>query len=211
MRKLVSLFSLTLLLQTFPNILQAQTPVNPIQQALDAGLMSNYPDGQFHPERKVMRAELAAIVVKTFQLEKRDTQQNPPVAITDVPPSHWAYNDIAIVLETGIMSGYRDGMFYPDRPVTRAEGFAIFAQAFGVLLFDEADVSSILSQYPDAAEIPDWARQAMATALFEGLVNVRPNNSLSPLEPMTRADIAYSLSRYLAKQENPGTIPDLPM
>lgn len=211
MRKTLSIVSVTLLLQGLPIAVRAQPPVDPIQQVIDAGLMTQYPDGQFHPERGIVRAELAAILVKTFQLDRRETQTNAAVNIQDVAPSHWAYNDIQVVLETGIMSGYRDGMFYPDQPVTRAEGFAIFAQAFGVLMLNETDVSRILAAYPDAYQIPDWARQAMATALFEEFVNLGGNKYISPLEPMTRADIAYTLSQYLEKQENPGTIPEYPL
>lgn len=40
---------------------------------------------------------------------------------TDVPDDHWARNVIQIVSEIGIMTGYEDGTFRPDQPVTRAE------------------------------------------------------------------------------------------
>lgn len=210
MRKTLTIVSLTVLLQSGAISAWAQQPINPIQAVLEAGWMSRYPDGQFHPERGIVRAELAAIVVKTFQLEKRLVSKNVSQNLPDVPASHWAASDIEIVLETGIMSRDRNGMFAPDRPVTRAEGFAIFAQAFGVFMLNDSDVNRILSSYTDGYQTPDWARQALATAIFEDLVNIGSNGSLSPLQPMTRADIAYALSQYLAKSQNPGTIPDIP-
>ncbi|MCT7971869.1 S-layer homology domain-containing protein [Laspinema olomoucense] len=210
MKKILTLISVPLLLQSMMISVQAQQPLNSIQQVIESGLMTQYPDGQFHPERGVVRAELASILVKTFQLEKRNTVTHQNQPIPDVPSSHWAYRDIEIALETGIMKGDLTGKFHPNQPVTRAEGFAIFAQAFGVLMLNEADVNRILTSYQDGYQTPDWARQALATAIFEELVNIGNNNALNPLQPMTREDMAYALSQYLAKQHNPGTIPDVP-
>ncbi len=210
MKKFLTLVSVTLLLQSLIISVRAQQPINPIQEVIEAGLMTQYPDGEFHPERGVVRAELASILVKTFKLEQRVTGPNSSPSITDVPPSHWAYRDIEIALKAGIMKGDLAGKFHPNQPVSRAEGFAIFAQAFGVLMINDGDVNRILTSYRDGYQTPDWARQALATAIFEELVNVGSNDSLNPLEPMTRADMAYALSQYLAKQDNPGTIPDIP-
>ncbi len=210
MKKLVTLIFATLLLQSLIISVRAQQSLNPIQVVLESGLMTPYPDGQFHPERGVVRAELASILVKTFQLDQRNTATNQTQPIPDVPPSHWAYREIEIALETGIMKGDLTGRFHPNQPVTRAEGFAIFAQAFGVLMLNDAEVNRILTSYPDGYQTPDWTKQALATAIFEELVNIGTNNALNPNQPMTRADMAYALSQYLAKQGNPGTIPDIP-
>ncbi|MCT7986414.1 S-layer homology domain-containing protein [Laspinema sp. A4] len=210
MKKLLTVISATLLLQSLIISVQAQQSLNPIQIVLESGLMTPYSDGEFHPERGVVRAELASILVKTFQLDQRNTVTSQNQPISDVPPSHWAYKDIEIALKTGIMKGDLTGRFHPNQSVTRAEGFAIFAQAFGVLMLNDTEVNRILTSYRDGYQTPDWARQALATAIFEELVNVSNNNDLNPLQPMTRADMAYALSQYLAKQGNPGTIPDIP-
>ncbi len=53
---------------------------------------------------------------------------------------------------------------------------------------------------------PDWAQQAMATALQEGFVNSDRNQAIRPLEPMTRNDLAYALIQYLEKQQNPAFV-----
>jgi hypothetical protein len=183
-----------------------------IQRVIGAGLMSEYPDGSFHGERGITRAELAAILVKTFQLQQRAiVDENAASSLVDVSSAHWAYDDIQWVVKTGIMSGYRPGYFYPDRPISRAEGFAIFTQAYGVLPLGNGEVDRILKRYTDGDLVPYWARQAIATALIEELVNLEGTQSISPLQPMTRSDMVYALDRYLEKQQNPGTIPDFPV
>lgn len=40
---------------------------------------------------------------------------------TDVPAGHWAANAISVVTAAGLMEGYEDGTFRPEKPITRAE------------------------------------------------------------------------------------------
>jgi hypothetical protein len=193
-----------------PTVVQSQQIIDPIDRVLNAGLMSTDVSGNFNPEGILSRADLAAILVKTFGLERRKTAQKPDRELPDVPETYWAYSVIQIVLKTGTMTGYRDGMFFPNQMVNRAEALAIFAQAYGVFQFPDASISEILAKYPDAGEIPNWARKSMATALYEGFVNIEPGtNKINPLKPMTRGDIAFALSKYLERQVKPGSLPVL--
>lgn len=202
-----STFCIVLLLQGLPTIAQAQvqpiqTPSDPIEQVVTTGLMSNLPDGQFHPESFINRAELASILVKAFGLDKRAAaNEEKLIEVKDVTNNNPAFNDIQTVLKTGIMRGYRDNMFFPNQKVTRAEAFAIFAQAYGVFQFPDNTVETILAKYPDVASIPSWARKSLATALNEGFVNTDKQNNINPLQPMTRGDIAYALGKYLERQQ----------
>jgi hypothetical protein len=179
----------------------APTPLDPVEQVLAAGLMANYSDGQFHPEQFISRAELASILVKAFGLDTRAANQENLIEVKDVPKTYKAFNDIQTVLKTGIMKGYRDNMFFPNQKVTRAEAFAIFAQAYGVFQFPANTVAEILAPYPDAASIPDWAKKSWATALNANFVNTDAQNNIFPLKPMTRGDMAYALSKYLEQQQ----------
>ncbi|MBE3563328.1 MAG: S-layer homology domain-containing protein, partial [Hydrogenibacillus schlegelii] len=54
-------------------------------------------------------------------------------AFPDVPPGHWAEEAIRQVTGRGIMRGYEDGTFRPDRPVTRAELAAVVAHILNSL------------------------------------------------------------------------------
>ena len=44
---------------------------------------------------------------------------------------HWAAKEIGALVEEGLLSGYPDGRFYPDRPVTRAEFTVMLMRALG--------------------------------------------------------------------------------
>lgn len=216
MRQLLSTLSLVALLQLVPNIVHAQEKPsteklsNPIAKVVAAKVMTNYPDGQFYPERLLSRAELASIMVKAFQLDKRQAVTKENVKVTDVPSSNPAFQDIQTVLKTEIMKGYRGNLFFPNQRVTRAEALAIFAQAYGVFQFPDETVNEILAPYPDAASIPPWAKKAIATVTSEGFVNTDAQGNLSPLQPMTRGDMADVLSKYLQRQQPQAETPAVP-
>lgn len=218
MKKLLGTLTLITLLQTFPSFAQTEstetilvTDSQYIQMVIDSKLMNNFPDGQFYAERLINRAELASILVKAFYLDKRlINQQQQSIFIPDVPISHPAYQDIQIVLKTDIMKGYRGNMFFPNQRVTRAEGLAIFAQAYGVFQFPDDTVNEILSSHPDAKSIPDWAKKAIATVVAEEFINMDTKGNIYPLRPMTRGDLAYVLSRYLQRKNPESVTPVVP-
>jgi hypothetical protein len=204
--------------QTSPLITQAQATepssisnYDYIEKVLKAKLMDNLPDGQFYPEKLISRAELASILVKAFYLDKREiAKPEKAIIVPDVPKYHWAYQDIQTVLKTDIMKGYRGNMFFPNQKVTRAEGLAIFAQAYGVFQFPDQTINEILTPYPDAAIIPNWARKAIATVITEGFINTDTQGNIQPLQPMTRGDMAYLLSKYLQRQKPQAETPVVP-
>ena len=222
MGKFIGTLSLIFLILGFPISAYAQQEQNQnveeqpqlaqsssaIEQVVKAKLMTNYSDGNFHPERLLSRAQLATIMVKTFRLDKRNVPSSS-VTVADVPSSHWAYKDIQTVLKTGIMQGYRNNLFFPNQRVTRAEGLAIFAQAYGVFQFTDDTVANILSTYSDAESIPSWAKKAVATVVTEGFVN-GTEGQLNPLKPMTRGDMADLLSEYLERQQQQPDTPVVP-
>lgn len=70
-------------------------------------------------------------------------------SFSDLPREHWAYNDVAALTERGVINGYDDGSFQPDKVVTRAEWAKMFVIAGGInteglfvhLLLESSDIS----------------------------------------------------------------------
>lgn len=205
--RFLSALSLTLLLTSLSAVAEVQRPSSPMDEVAAVGWMQADANGNFHPESLLSRAELASILVRAFRLDQRQSTQLSLPQFQDVPPEYPAYADIQTVVRTGIMAGYRGGLFFPEQRITRAEAFSIIAQAYGVFQFPEESINQLLVVYPDAAKIPDWARKSMATALYEGFVNVTPAQEINPLAPMTRQDVAFALSVYLRRQNTSATLP----
>ncbi|WP_246073071.1 glycoside hydrolase family 3 N-terminal domain-containing protein [Paenibacillus dokdonensis] len=84
------------------------------------GLASGFPDGTFHPDAPISRAETAAFLTRAYSL----AEGKQPVRLKDTA-QHWAAAPILIMSSNGLIGGYTDGTYRPDRPVTRAE-FTVF-------------------------------------------------------------------------------------
>lgn len=87
------------------------------------GIANGYLDGTFRPEQPVSRAELVKLIASYFTVEG-GTSPFP-----DVPAGHWAAEVVSFAAEEGWVSGYPDGTFRPDAPVSRAEAVKILNHA----------------------------------------------------------------------------------
>lgn len=85
------------------------------------------PNGEkIQPEKPITRAEFAYIIAKLRKLEEG---ANMP---KDVKPNHWAAKEIAACVKAGVISGYKDGSFKPEQPITRAEVVSMMSRAFNI-------------------------------------------------------------------------------
>jgi hypothetical protein len=74
----------------------------------------------FQPEKSLTRGEMAAILVNAYKLTADNVS-----SFKDVPTEHPYVKEILILAANGITTGYEDGTFKPNQPVTRTQ-FAVF-------------------------------------------------------------------------------------
>ncbi|MDI3317712.1 MAG: S-layer homology domain-containing protein [Bacillota bacterium] len=100
--------------------------------------------------------------------------------------SHWAGPLIEELARRGVVAGYPDGSFRPDRPVSRGEALALLVRALG------------LKPVPHPGE--SWVAQAgfLGAALQEGLLTARDAAAFEPSAPLDRLQLAVWLARTRA-------------
>lgn len=102
-----------------------------IEDLYDKGIASGYGDGTFRPDEPVTRAEMAVFLLKT----KHGFWYQPPAtrggAFNDIA-GHWAQAWIEQLKAEGIASGYTDGSYQPEKPITRAEMAVFLGRAFNL-------------------------------------------------------------------------------
>ncbi|RBW67602.1 C40 family peptidase [Bacillus taeanensis] len=93
-----------------------------IHAATQAGILSGYENGTFKPDTEMTRDEIAAVLVRAFQLANNE---NAAVNFKDVAQNSWAYYDIQSLVANNITVGYADHTYRPTNDTSRAE-FSVF-------------------------------------------------------------------------------------
>lgn len=97
-----------------------------IAAAYAAGIVTGYSENSFGPDDLITREQIAVMIVKAAKIEA--TTAEIPFTDSD-KTSVWARDALAAAVQNGIMKGYPDGSFDPQRKATRAEAAAVIASA----------------------------------------------------------------------------------
>ena len=148
-----------------------------------------YTDGTFGPERNMTRAEVTTMFARllTEQIEADKTYSNN---FSDVPKGYWAANYIGYMQQFGIITGYSDGSFRPNAPVTRAE-FAAIASRFEKLTEGSKSFTDVSDTY--------WAARYINFAATRGWVTGYSDGTFKPENTITRAEVAAVTCRLLER------------
>ena len=157
-----------------------------------------YPDGTVHPNGQITRAEVATIFFRLLRDEVRDGAFTTSNSYSDVAYGKWYNNPISTMSALGIITGYPDGTFKPDKPITRAEFAAIAAR------FDETQ-SGKSATFSDV--IGHWAAKEIGIAYYNDWIKGYPDGTFKPDQNITRAEAMTLINRVLErKPESPADL-----
>ena len=113
----------------------------------------------------------------------------PNTQFTDIQ-SHWASSSIERIAKLGILKGYEDGTFKPNKPITRAEFSAIVARAFGLR------GSGAQLPFKDVA-FDKWYTDSIVALYDKGIVAGRPDGTFGVNDVISNQEMAVIISRTL--------------
>ena len=151
-----------------------------------------YTDGLVHPEANITRAEVATIFFRLmtdeFRMEHWATENSFP----DVQAKNWFNNGVSTSAKAGIIKGYEDGSFRPNRNITRAE-FAAIAARF---LSDEVNLPVSFSDISG-----HWAENEINRAVKAGWIKGYTDGTFRPQGAVTWGQ-ALKMALLTAKYED---------
>ncbi len=161
----------------------------------EANVISGFPDGTFRPDAQMTRAQFASVLAGAFA----QPTIRQPIKFSDVPAGHWAEGAISMAYARGFLSGYPDGTFGLDQPITRLEVLLSLANGLGIE--KSGDTAELLKTFADSGQVPAWAAEAIAAATDKGLVVNYPDvRQLNPQRNASRAEIAAIAYQALASR-----------
>jgi len=188
----------------------AESPFQDIDQSFakqdiitlaEKGVVGGFSDGTFRPENLVTRAEFATMLVKSKGIPAPTTHEG---VFRDVQRGEWYAPFAELSYRLGVTSG-SDGLFFPDRYLTREEMMKMTVSALGresetarKLNFDT--YSRAISSFTDRGQISPWAIKSVAYAVQQDLINGTPEGEIRPKVNATRAEVASFLNRSIVSR-----------
>ncbi|WP_028592022.1 S-layer homology domain-containing protein [Paenibacillus massiliensis] len=149
----------------------------------------------FEPNREITRAEFATIAVRAFGLQD---QSRVGQTFSDVNQNAWYQNYVNTASAYGLLTGYDDGSFKPNRNISREEAVAILIRAVKLAHVDTtANSLSELESYKDGDLVSSWASASVGFAVQQGIVQGDQAGMLNSQSPVSRAETAALIERIL--------------
>ena len=98
----------------------------------------------------------------------------------------------------GIVKGYSETDFAPDKPIS-GEEIAAIMQRYASFKEIDATEKADLKKFTDSEDVSDWAKANVSWAVGYGLISGKEDNKIDPLGNATRAETAAILQRFLDK------------
>ncbi len=154
------------------------------------GYIIGYPDGTVKPENTITRAEVATIFFRLLTDESRDEYWSQENSYSDVSSDDWFNNAISTLSNAGILTGYGDGTFRPNEPITRAELVKIAVSFYSSDVVADAAFSDTNGHWADI-----YIDAAYALEFISGY----EDGSFKPDQDIKRAEAFKIINRSLMR------------
>ena len=157
----------------------------------DKGLMLGVSDTEFGPNLSTTRGMIVTIL---YRMDGSPAAGSS--AFADVAPGAYYASAVAWASANGIVTGYEDGSFGPEDPITR-EQMAAFLFRYARYKGLDVSAQANLSGYTDAGRISPYAVEPLRWANALGLITGTTADTISPTGSATREQAAVILTRFI--------------
>ena len=148
------------------------------------------------PQANITRAEVATIFYRLLKDEVREEIETDVNSFPDVNEDDWFNITVSSLANMGAISGYEDGTFRPNEPISRAE-----LAAMAVRFYDAFEAEYEEGTFLDV-DGDEWYADAIAAAEELGILGGYPDGTVRPNNNITRAEACAIVNRTL------GRVPD---
>ena len=171
----------------FSDVAQGAWYADAVTYVRDNNLMSGTSDTAFSPNANTSRAMLAVILYRA----SGSPEASSSAGFTDAADGAWYTVAVNWAAVGGIISGYGNGLFGINDPLTREQIATILWRYAGSNSAFEAQ------SFADESTIASYASDAVDWAQANGIMSGKPGNFFDPKGNATRAEVATILSNYM--------------
>lgn len=176
---------------TFTDVAIDSWYVDAVNFVVSANLMKGMGDDPiFHPEYGILREELASILYRYTN----GRQVSPNYRYDDVPEGAWYFDSVSWVTNLHLMSGQTSTFGVGEYMTCEQALIALYRLA------GEPETDGSLLDYPYAAKVSEYARDAVDWAWKSGLIT-EEECVWYPPQAISRAQVALLLTRFSTMSE----------
>ena len=146
------------------------------------------------PQGNITRAEVATIFYRLLKDEVREEIETDVNSFPDVNENDWFNVTVSSLANMGAISGYEDGTFRPNEPISRAE-----LAAMAVRFYDTFEAEYEEGTFLDV-DGDEWYADAIAAAEELGIIGGYPDGTVRPEANITRAETCAIVNRVLERR-----------
>jgi len=182
----------------FSDVLPGNWAGRAIRMCYEYGIVGGYPDGAYHPDWGVTRAQMAGFIARSLAGGDTNVPPGPETPhFPDVGTDYWAYKYVEYAYANNIVAGYPGGNYVPELAVDRGQMAAFIARAI-VTPTGEAGLASYTP--PATPTFPDvptdfWTYKHIEYIKSQGIVGGYPDGLYHPGELCTRDQMAVFIAR----------------
>jgi hypothetical protein len=150
-----------------------------IETFIKLGVVRGYENGAFKPESSMTRAEFATILTRVFDIQG-GTKTDATFSDTK---GHWAKDAILKLAQAGIINGYEDSTFHPNKTVSREEMVIMVSR---ILKLDSVSKDSTKGNFSDLTN--SYAATEIKDAAEAGIISGEVSGKFDPKSNSTRAE-----------------------
>ncbi|MCJ8011502.1 S-layer homology domain-containing protein [Paenibacillus sp. KQZ6P-2] len=145
-------------------------------------VITGFEDGTFRPNSPITRAEFATIIARVFDVNGGSTKN--VVELSDIN-SHWAKDAINNLASAGVINGYGDGTFKPNKTISREEMVIILSR---IVDLSNVDKDASKGNFTDMSRASSYAVNPIKDAAKAGIISGKGDGAFDPQGISTRAE-----------------------
>ncbi len=194
---------ITPVVQAMPSDIKGHWAEESVRNLEKKGILNGYPDGTFRPDQSITRAEMAKILSVAYNFKTSNQLRFPDTE------EHWAKEYITALANNQIITGYPDGNFKPEAPITRAEIVTMLTRLLKIGLEEEKYTLEFIPSFPELNK-DYWAFTQIELASRLGILPGYFKPEFHPSRLASRADTAWMINKLLNLEILRGKILDNP-
>lgn len=176
-----------------------------VYDLVQQGVISGTSPTSFSPEKKLTRGAFVTMLANTVLSKEELQEYNFQGRFKDVTPKHWSNRFVNWAAENGIVSGFENKTFLPDKAVSRQD-MAVMTVNFANAMGRKMQELNSPAAFADSGSIAKYAASSVRLCQQAGVINgYKEDNTFRPNGVATRAEAAALYSNFL-KNCKPGSV-----